>query len=176
MIRFTADGREGPVLGLGLSFANLDLLRLGQPIQFEEQGLSMVIMEGDAAAIAQAEAALPGSRIIGLTPRTLDTLRAGEVITVPRTSSALQVDVLLFAGESEIAIMEAMQGASMITPNTDVRGLDEYHRHEANAVEGCEQCEARRARSWRDWIIDHPYILIAAIVIAVLLLGLSLEA
>jgi hypothetical protein len=178
MIRFTAVGHSGPVLGLGLSFANLDLLREGRPIQFDvtEHALNLVILECDAVTLARAVESMPSSRVIGLTPRTIDTLRAGEVVTVSRAASQLPADVVLFAGETELAILESMQSAKLVGQETSVQGMEEYHRHEANAVEGCTECEARRRTSFFEWIFAHPYMILAVIVATALIAGLIIEA
>lgn len=177
MIRFTARGAQGQVLGLGLSHANLDLLAEGRPIRFDlapygDSGHLLLLAgcEGDVAA-----AVATGDHVLGLTPRTLDSLKSGNVIPVELAGLGITAlwQAILFAGPSERQIVDDMRAAGLIPPDAKL-DWDEYQRHERCVEAGCPECAARRPppRPWLRWAL--PLAVVVAIAVVAVVLGVLL--
>jgi len=192
MIRFTARAAQGQVLGMGLSHANLALLAEGRPIRFDlapygDSGHLLLLAgsEGDvAAAIAS------GDHVLGLTPRTLDSLKSGNVIPVELAGIGLTAlwQAILFAGPSERQIVDDVRAAGLIPPEAKL-DWDEYERHERCADPGCPECVARWAvpaaeqalqqvnvmlgltdrPPWKRWLALLAILVVVAVVLGLLL-------
>jgi hypothetical protein len=180
MIRFTAPGAQGQVLGMGLSHGNLDLLAQGRPIRFDLAPYGdtghLLILTGSEADVAAAIAT--GDHVLGLTPRTLDSLRNGNVIPVELAALGITAiwQALLFAGPTERKIVDDMRGAGLIAADAKL-DWDEYERHERNEVAGCADCASRppparfpwRQLPWRRWAIPLAVLIVVAVVLGILL-------
>lgn len=146
MIRFVADGAQGRVLGLGFSFANLDLLAKRQPILFDlapyGQSGELFILAGDQSDVTAAT--MVHQHVLGLTPRTLDALRQGQVFPVELSGLGVTAlwQALLFAGPTEPELVENMRKSGLLRADTELDWGD-YQRHERGEVPGCVPCAAR---------------------------------
>jgi hypothetical protein len=185
MIRFTAHGDAGRILGMGLSFGNLRELRAQRPIVFDLAAHSshgrLVIACGDEGTVAQMLSAFPDGHVVTLTERTLASLREGAVIQVPLAD--LNVPNfglgLLFAGETEYEIVAGMRSAGLLAPDAPLDGIEEYERHERNEVADCALCRGRRhgapavvALPWQERVYRHPYLVAASFLLLVSIITL----
>lgn len=198
MIQFIADSPNGPVLGVGLSFGNLDRITVGDPalVKLSEHGgagrivLASVSRNEDLAPLM---AQFPGDFVVGLTQRTVDSLRSGEAIEL----GLAQLGVpnfhagILFAGPTEFEIVNTLRASGFVSADTPLTGLDEYLRHERNVVEDCASCRARthqktggpnlalpsapRSTPWLERLYAHPYLAAVGLLGLFALIGLAVS-
>jgi hypothetical protein len=150
LLCFASTGTAGPLLGIGLSWANLEGLSEIGPITVDlaphgGHG-TLVLALGDAGTITELLAGSPGLHVAVLTANTLDTLRAGELVEIPLHELGVPgFNVgLLFAGQTEYELIAALRLGGLLPPETPIEGLEEYQRHERNEVEDCPFCQERR--------------------------------
>lgn len=175
MIQLTLHTPRGAVLGLGLSFGNLERLEAGQPAftTFEPARARFVLASArEHRDLALAMVQHPGDHVVGLTARTVAALRAGEAVELEVSQLGLHrlVSLLIFAGPTEFEMIEALRASGFVDAATRLEGLEEYLRHERNEVETCEFCRERRhyrrrppvatqpPGTWRDRLYAHPYL------------------
>jgi hypothetical protein len=168
VIRFVAAG--GKALGLGLSFANLDLLAKQQPIVFDllPYGRSgrMILLAGGESDVAAALRAASGSdRVIGLTPRTLASLRGGNFVDVQHPE--LDLMVFLFAARDERAVIGLMRETGMIGRETPLDWTG-YELHERGQAADCAKCEEPPLPWWK------PALVVVGLTVLAVILGLFL--
>jgi hypothetical protein len=150
LIRFVAYGVRGRVLGMGLSFRNLDELARDNPILFDlapyDSSGQLLITCGDERTLKRTFAAFPSAHVITLTPRTLNTLRSGQAVIAPLDQLGVPgfADGALFAGETEFELIELLRASGLVDPDTQIEGLEEYFRHERGEVEDCPSCRLQR--------------------------------
>lgn len=201
MIRFIGEGRDGPVLFLGLSEGNLEQLRADAPIAFELGDLGVLgffaLACGDAIGVEalRAEAGELPIALLTLVEADMAQLRGGRILTRDLRELGLPVDgnVVLFRGETELAMLADLRASGLIDEDVTIEGLEEYLAHEAGLVPGCPDCDAGRPhhmttsaisgsvvaerppRKWRDEAMDHPYLVILAVILICVAVGLIIE-
>lgn len=198
MIQFIGDSPNGKVLGVGLSFGNLDHITAGDPalVKLNEHGGAGRIVLAQVSRneeLAPLMALFPGDFVVGLTQRTVDSLRAGQAIEV----GLAQLGVpnfhagILFAGPTEFEIVNSLRASGLVSADTPLSGLDEYLRHERNAVEDCTYCRARthqktgvpnlalqtapRSTPWLERLYAHPYLAALGLLGLFALIGLAVS-
>lgn len=198
MIRFVADGKDGKVLGLGLSWANLDLLLDDHPIVFalDELGASgeLMIVAAESPFGTHLLQSTAVEHVLGLADSTLETLRQGQLHMLPGEALDLEefAHVGLFGGPSELEIVDALKQTGLLAADQALEGMDEYLAHEAHSVEGCSWCALRAAEGHaprkrqrqsptsahplRDWVFAHPYTFFVAALLIIALFGLVIDA
>lgn len=192
MIQFRAVGTGGGLLGIGLSFANLDRIQAGDP--------AFVLLTGERGRVVLAHAPsnldlavlitqYPDDHLIGLTSRTLETLRGGEAVEIPLARLGLSrfAAGILFAGPTEFEMVDNLRATGLVDAATKLEGLEEYLQHERNEVETCALCRERRhrkrdlpvprespqARTWQETLHAHPYLASLVLLGVFALLGLA---
>lgn len=137
-------------------------------------------------ALADVMSRFPGDHVVGLTPRTLQTLRDGHPVELQLAPLGLSdfTGGFLFAGQSEFELIELLRSTGLIDATTKFEGVEEYLRHERNAVEDCVFCRERRhgksgvvfsapsAVSWQARILAHPYLVMLGVLGVFALIGL----
>jgi hypothetical protein len=184
MIRFVGQGSGGQVLGLGLSFGNLDLLAEARPIRFDlapygESG-HLLILAGTEDDVAAALAT--GDKVLGLTPRTLDSLRQGQVIPIELAGLGISAlwQAILFAGPSERQILDDMRQSGLVSPDARIDTQD-FERHERGEAHDCVECAPppdspvpaalftyQQSSRWK------PFVFLAVLVLVAIVLGILL--
>ncbi|MDP1923079.1 MAG: hypothetical protein Q8L14_42945 [Myxococcales bacterium] len=138
-------------------------------------------------ALADVMSLFPGDQVVGLTPRTLQTLRDGHPVELQLAPLGLSdfTGGFLFAGQSEFELVELLRASGLIDATTKFEGVEEYLRHERNAVEDCVFCRERRhqkngvvfsapaAPSWQARILAHPYLAMLGVLGVFALIGLA---
>ena len=194
MIQFTATSANGAVLGLGLSFGNLEQIQAGEPavVELTKHGSTGRIVLAWAAGeeeLAGLIELFPADHVVGLTGRTVDTLRSGEAVEL--ALSQLGVPGfwagILFVGPTEFEIVEALRTSGFLDAAVQLQGLEEYLRHERNEDETCTLCRKRSHRRsghhpakstqsslrWRDKLYEHPYLAAFGLLGLFALIGLA---
>lgn len=178
MIQFTAASPGGDVLGLGLSFGNLERMQAGDPaiVQLgrpDGPGRIILACANDEQEVAGVMARFPGDHVVGLSARTVGSLRSGEAFELPlgQLGVPLFSRGILFAGPTEFEVVEQLRATGFLDATVQLEGLEEYLRHERGEVVGCAQCRSRSHGKptapdapsaaptvWRDWLFAHPYV------------------
>lgn len=185
MIQFRSNGTRGTVLGMGLSFGNLDRMEAGDPAFVPLEGASGRIVLACSAnhqALALLMAQFPGDHLVGLTPRMIEDLRRGHAVEIALEQIGVRgVNAgLLFAGPTEFEMVEALRAAGFVDAATQLSGLDEYLRHERNEVETCALCRERRHQprtrpksTWQETLIARPNLAIVGLFGVFAMIGLA---
>ncbi len=161
MIRARSTSDEGPVLLLGLSAGNLDLLQQGEPIAFPLPplgfaGLFLIVFgdesakEATRAEVQAIDSSVPLG-VVNLDEADYTRLRQGDVLSWPLTDLGLPDEgrAAIFGGVgTEPEMLAGLRTAGLITPELDAdleHSLAEWWAHELGLVPGCEKCAARIA-------------------------------
>lgn len=150
-LQFVANTKDGGrLLGLGLSFANLERMEAHDPVvvdltRHEGRGSLLVAAAEDEVGVAGAKGLLGGPCYVArLDAAALEALRRGQPLQRSLGAPGF-VRLLLFTGQDELELIATLRGAGLVEDDAPLHGLDEYFLHEAGLCAGCSSCEARWA-------------------------------